>query len=87
MIRHRVGPYRRAGFIPGRAWVSFVCSLLFAVPARRAENGKGFEFQARDFPCSAARSLRPWTFAMIAPETFNHIENIKKRAGHLWRFL
>jgi hypothetical protein len=25
--------------------------------------------------------------AMIAPETFNHIENIKKRAGHLWRFL
>jgi len=27
------------------------------------------------------------TFIMIAPETFNHIENIKKRAGHLWRFL
>jgi hypothetical protein len=27
------------------------------------------------------------TFHMIAPETFNHIENIKKRAGHLWRFL
>jgi hypothetical protein len=26
-------------------------------------------------------------FSMIAPETFNHIENIKKRAGHLWRFL
>ncbi|QYM77894.1 peptide chain release factor 2 [Horticoccus luteus] len=24
---------------------------------------------------------------MIVPETFNHIENIKKRAGHLWRFL
>ncbi|HTO04295.1 MAG TPA: peptide chain release factor 2 [Opitutus sp.] len=24
---------------------------------------------------------------MIAPETFNHIEDIKKRAGHLWRFL
>ncbi|MDO8544329.1 MAG: peptide chain release factor 2 [Opitutaceae bacterium] len=24
---------------------------------------------------------------MIAPETFNHIEYIKKRAGHLWRFL
>jgi len=24
---------------------------------------------------------------MIAPETFNHIDNIKKRAGHLWRFL
>gem|GEM_PF-5277401 len=26
-------------------------------------------------------------FPMIAPETFSHIENIKKRAGHLWRFL
>jgi hypothetical protein len=25
--------------------------------------------------------------SMIAPETFSHIENIKKRAGHLWRFL
>ena len=24
---------------------------------------------------------------MIAPETFSHIDNIKKRAGHLWRFL
>jgi len=24
---------------------------------------------------------------MISPETINHIENIKKRAGHLWRFL
>jgi len=26
-------------------------------------------------------------FVMIPPETFSHIENIKKRAGHLWRFL
>jgi peptide chain release factor 2 len=26
-------------------------------------------------------------FPMLAPETFSHIENIKKRAGHLWRFL
>jgi len=26
-------------------------------------------------------------YVMILPETFNHIENIKKRAGHLWRFL
>ncbi|HWA29015.1 MAG TPA: peptide chain release factor 2 [Lacunisphaera sp.] len=24
---------------------------------------------------------------MIAPETFSHLENIKKRAGYLWRFL
>ena len=24
---------------------------------------------------------------MISPETFSHIDNIKKRAGHLWRFL
>jgi len=24
---------------------------------------------------------------MIAPETFSHLELIKKRAGYLWRFL
>jgi len=24
---------------------------------------------------------------MISPETFSHIDNIKKLAGHLWRFL
>jgi len=24
---------------------------------------------------------------MISTETLNHIEHIKKRAGHLWRFL
>jgi hypothetical protein len=46
----------------------------------------------------SGRRLRPCAFLnppfllfppndMIAPETFNHIENIKKRAGHLWRFL
>jgi len=27
------------------------------------------------------------TPAMISPETFSHIDSIKKRAGHLWRFL
>jgi hypothetical protein len=26
-------------------------------------------------------------FPMIAPETTSQIETIKKRAGHLWRFL
>jgi hypothetical protein len=31
---------------------------------------------------SHSHSLR-----MIAPETFSHLEDIKKRAGHLWRFL
>ena len=40
--------------------------------------------------CPLAIRRRP-AFAldpiMIAPETFNHIENIKRRAGHLWRFL
>jgi hypothetical protein len=25
--------------------------------------------------------------SMIAPETFSRLEDIKKRAGHLWRFL
>ena len=41
-------------------------------------------------PCAFRNPLFPQsltTFPMIAPETFNHIENIKKRAGHLWRFL
>jgi hypothetical protein len=37
------------------------------------------------FPGTSVPSF-PFT-AMISPETFNHIENIKKRAGHLWRFL
>ncbi|MEY4939866.1 MAG: hypothetical protein RIQ93_1601 [Verrucomicrobiota bacterium] len=27
------------------------------------------------------------TYIMIAPETSDHIENLTKRAGHLWRFL
>jgi len=26
-------------------------------------------------------------FNMISPETYDHIELIKKRAGQLWRFL
>ena len=26
-------------------------------------------------------------FKMIAPETFTYLDNITKRAGHLWRFL
>jgi hypothetical protein len=37
--------------------------------------------------CPAPSALPFPTFIMIAPETFSHIENIKKRAGHLWRFL
>jgi hypothetical protein len=31
-------------------------------------------------------AMVPFT-AMIAPETFSQLENIKKRAGYLWRFL
>ena len=38
-------------------------------------------------PCVSRGSLRPFPFTMIAPETFSHLENIKKRAGYLWRFL
>jgi len=40
-----------------------------------------------DFPLAPAAGLWGNEGSMIAPETFNHIENIKKRAGHLWRFL
>jgi hypothetical protein len=34
-----------------------------------------------------AFSVSLGAIAMIATETINQIENIKKRAGHLWRFL
>lgn len=41
---------------------------------------------ATDSACGAGPQAngRP---SMIAPETFSHLENIKKRAGYLWRFL
>jgi hypothetical protein len=43
---------------------------------------------AADFPLAPRAGLcGHGQLTMIAPETFNHIENIKKRAGHLWRFL
>jgi hypothetical protein len=38
-------------------------------------------------PRAARCGHRRPTNTMISPETFSHIENIKKRAGHLWRFL
>ena len=38
--------------------------------------------------CAGEGITRPLTLTnMIAPETFSHIENIKKRAGYLWRYL
>jgi hypothetical protein len=40
-----------------------------------------------DLPLAPTAGLWGNGGSMIAPETFNHIENIKKRAGHLWRFL
>jgi hypothetical protein len=40
-----------------------------------------------DLPLAPVAGLWGNEGSMIAPETFNHIENIKKRAGHLWRFL
>jgi hypothetical protein len=40
-----------------------------------------------DFPLAEGGALPRVGASMIAPETFSHIENIKKRAGYLWRFL
>ena len=40
-----------------------------------------------DFPLAAGAVLPRVGASMIAPETFSHIDNIKKRAGYLWRFL
>jgi len=37
--------------------------------------------------CGRAGTAFYWDPHMISTETINHIENIKKRAGHLWRFL
>jgi hypothetical protein len=37
--------------------------------------------------CGRAGSAFYLALHMISTETLNHIENIKKRAGHLWRFL
>jgi len=57
--------------------------LAFIQPARSTL------FRTRDSACDSgpAANVSPFYQNMIAPETFNHIENIKKRAGHLWRFL
>jgi hypothetical protein len=40
-----------------------------------------------DFPLAAPPAPPTVGATMIAPETFSHLENIKKRAGYLWRFL
>jgi len=37
--------------------------------------------------CPASSAFPFFLHVTTAPETFSHIENIKKRAGHLWRFL
>ena len=37
--------------------------------------------------CGWAESGFYSALPMISPETLNQIESIKKRAGHLWRFL
>jgi hypothetical protein len=43
--------------------------------------------ESPDFPLAEGVALPRVGASMIAPETFSHIENIKKRAGYLWRFL
>jgi hypothetical protein len=56
---------------------------------RPAKPGGFFRAQmpwTRVSACGGAPSAK-FRSNMIAPETFSHIENIKKRAGYLWRFL
>jgi hypothetical protein len=49
---------------------------------------KGVLQSGRHLPLrTPAFSVSLGAIAMIATETINQIENIKKRAGHLWRFL
>jgi len=59
----------------------FRCKQRSNFPLRHARTHGAMSRSFRN-PKSAIRNL-----TMIAPETFSHIEYIKKRAGHLWRFL
>jgi len=64
-------------------------SLASALLLNRVER-LFFDFTRRWADLSLAPTAPPCRhdrFVMIPPETFSHIENIKKRAGHLWRFL
>jgi hypothetical protein len=70
----------------GSQWIK----ILVAAVAFALGGGAALWPHHRLWPC--AFPIPPFSrafilFTMIAPETFNHIENIKKRAGHLWRFL
>jgi hypothetical protein len=61
------------------------CKRESIAAASSAQGGWGVFAQGA--ACGCARIGFYSAFPMISPETFNHIENIKKRAGHLWRFL
>jgi hypothetical protein len=61
--------------------------LHFCPPFANRSGGRRPAFPLRRAVLLAAMSVHLLFSSMIAPETFNHIENIKKRAGHLWRFL
>jgi hypothetical protein len=56
-----------------------------------ARPGRGARPARRSAASLSACDCGPTGFysapTMLSPETVNHIENIKKRAGHLWRFL
>ncbi len=60
-------------------------SVRPATPKRKSEAACIYIL---DLPLAqGSRDCGDERLSMIAPETFSHIENIKKRAGHLWRFL
>jgi len=56
-----------------------------AIPGIRKAVPRAASFSSHAL--TAAPACQGLTFPMIAPETFSHLENIKKRAGYLWRFL
>jgi hypothetical protein len=56
--------------------VAVVSPAFWPWPAERPE-----------FPLAARVRVPRVKASMIAPETFSHLENLKKRAGYLWRFL
>lgn len=63
---------------------------LTIIPVSRPPAAGGFFLRPAepdDFPLAASALLPTVGPSMITPETFSHLENIKKRAGYLWRFL
>ncbi len=88
-MRSSEPPYAKAFFTTDyrstriRSPNHFLIRVLCVIRGKKGLEDRGLP----DLPLAPTAGLWGNDGSMIAPETFNHIENIKKRAGHLWRFL